>query len=76
LRIAARCPEDGVIEAVEIDAEDSMFHVEHPKPKQFVLGVQWHPERSLDISPASRALFDRLVAEARLFADSTHELRT
>jgi putative glutamine amidotransferase len=76
LRIVARCPEDGVIEAVEIDAEDSMFHVEHPKPKQFVLGVQWHPERSLDISPASRALFDRLVAEARLFADSTHELRT
>ena len=76
LRIVARCPEDGVIEAVEMDAEDSMFHVEHPKPKQFVLGVQWHPERSLDISPASRALFDRLVAEARLFADSTHELRT
>ena len=29
--------------------------------KQFVLGVQWHPERSFDISPASRALFARLV---------------
>ena len=30
----------------------------------FVVGVQWHPERSYDISPASRALFDRFIAEA------------
>jgi putative glutamine amidotransferase len=27
--------------------------------------VQWHPERSYDISPASRALFDRFISEAR-----------
>jgi len=26
--------------------------------------VQWHPERSYEISAASRALFDRLVVEA------------
>jgi putative glutamine amidotransferase len=29
-----------------------------------VLGVQWHPERSYEISAASRALFSRLVHEA------------
>lgn len=65
LRIVARSPEDGVIEAVEKDADDSVFHVEHPLAKQFVLGVQWHPERSFEISAASRALFARLVTEAR-----------
>ena len=57
LRIVARCPDDGVIEAVEADPTDSA----NP---HFVLGVQWHPERSYDISAASRALFDRLVQEA------------
>jgi putative glutamine amidotransferase len=70
LRIVARCPEDGVIEAVELDSEGSMFHVEHPTRRQFVLGVQWHPERSYEISGASRALFDRLVAEARKNAEA------
>jgi putative glutamine amidotransferase len=65
LRIVARSPEDGVIEAVEMDADDSVFHVEHLAAKQFVLGVQWHPERSFEISAASRALFARLVEEAR-----------
>jgi putative glutamine amidotransferase len=66
LKIVARCPDDGVIEAVEL------FHVEHSgnKKKQFVLGVQWHPERSYEISPTSRALFDRLVSEANLYADA------
>jgi putative glutamine amidotransferase len=68
LRIVARSPEDGVIEAVEMDADDSVFHVEHSDPKQFLLGVQWHPERSFEISAASRALFARLVAEARRVA--------
>jgi gamma-glutamyl-gamma-aminobutyrate hydrolase PuuD len=36
---------------------------------QFLLGVQWHPERSYDISPTSRALFDRLIAEAQNHID-------
>jgi putative glutamine amidotransferase len=57
LRIVARCPDDGVIEAIEADPTDSA----NP---HFVLGVQWHPERSYDISAASRALFDRLIQEA------------
>jgi putative glutamine amidotransferase len=73
LRIVARCPEDGVIEAVELDPEfrpleSSMFHVEH-RHRQFLLGVQWHPERSYGISAASRTMFDRLVAEAAMIAE-------
>lgn len=63
LRITARCPEDGVVEAIEIDPAAEMFHVEH-QPKQWLLGVQWHPERSYDISSTSRNLFHALVAEA------------
>ena len=55
LRIVARCPDDGVVEAVENDPALT---------PQFLIGVQWHPERSYDISPASRALFQRLVDEA------------
>jgi putative glutamine amidotransferase len=70
LRIVARCPEDGVIEALEIDTDDSVFHVEHSVAKQFVLGVQWHPERSFEISAASRALFRKLVDEARRMAET------
>jgi putative glutamine amidotransferase len=77
LRIVARCPDDGVIEAVELfhveqsggeGVEGQLFHVEQftPHRTQFLLGVQWHPERSYEISATSRALFVRLVAEARL----------
>lgn len=55
LRISARCPEDGVIEAVENVPG---------APGGFVLGVQWHPERTYDSSAASRALFSRFISEA------------
>ena len=61
LRIVARCPDDGVVEAVENDPDWPAGDTDRP---QFLLGVQWHPERSFDISAASRALFGRLVAEA------------
>jgi putative glutamine amidotransferase len=61
LRIAARCPDDGVIEAIE-NASD--YRPSPDLPPQFLLGIQWHPERSYDISPASRALFTRLITEA------------
>jgi putative glutamine amidotransferase len=54
LRIAARCPEDGVIEALEGTAED-----------HFVLGVQWHPERLVDDDATARTLFRALVETAR-----------
>jgi putative glutamine amidotransferase len=53
LRVVARCPEDGVIEAVEGTA-----------PDHFVLAVQWHPERSTD-DQRSRAIFRALVEAAK-----------
>jgi putative glutamine amidotransferase len=58
LRVSARCPQDAVIEAVEGGqaTEGAEAH--------FVLGVQWHPERSYDISPTSQAIFHRFIAEA------------
>jgi putative glutamine amidotransferase len=53
LRVSARSSQDGVVEAVEGEA---LGH--------FILGVQWHPERSYGDSPASAAIFGRLVGEA------------
>jgi len=55
LRISARSPEDGVVEAIENVAG---------APGGYVLGVQWHPERTYDLSGASRALFSRFISEA------------
>ena len=57
MRVVARCPEDGVIEAIEAEYD--------PKNPWFFMAVQWHPERSTDISAASRSIFSRLVAEAK-----------
>jgi putative glutamine amidotransferase len=54
LRAVARCPDDGVIEAVEGIA-----------PDHFVLAVQWHPERGVDDDGPSRAIFQALVEAAR-----------
>jgi putative glutamine amidotransferase len=54
LRITARCPEDGIIEALE-----------GTSPDHFVLAVQWHPERSVDDDEASRAIFQSLIEAAR-----------
>jgi len=56
LRVSARSPEDGVIEAIEGTPEGVGGN--------FVLGVQWHPERTFEESAASRALFRRFVDEA------------
>jgi putative glutamine amidotransferase len=54
LRVVARCPQDGIIEAIEGTSAD-----------QFVLAVQWHPERSVDDDEPSRAIFRALVEAAR-----------
>ena len=53
LKIVARCPEDGIIEALE-----------GTSPDHFVLAVQWHPERSFDDDENSKAIFKALVEAA------------
>lgn len=53
LRVAARCPDDGVIEALESTL-----------PDQWAVAVQWHPERDYEDDAASRALFRALVEAA------------
>ena len=54
LTVAAISPMDGVIEALE-----------GVEPAQFVVAVQWHPERSYENSEASRALFAAFIEAAR-----------
>jgi putative glutamine amidotransferase len=46
LLVSAVSPQDGVIEAVELDS-----------PAHFVIAVQWHPERTYTQSAFSRAIF-------------------
>jgi putative glutamine amidotransferase len=53
LRVSAVSPGDGVIEAVELDAAN-----------HFVVGVQWHPERTYGQSGFSRAIFSAFVRAA------------
>ena len=53
LRIVARCPDDGIIEALEGTA-----------PGHFVVAVQWHPERSVAADAVSRGIFRALVESA------------
>jgi putative glutamine amidotransferase len=54
LRIVARCPQDGIVEALE-----------GTSPNHFVLAVQWHPERSVKDDERSRAIFRALVEAAQ-----------
>jgi putative glutamine amidotransferase len=52
LAVAARSSEDGLVEAVEgLD-------------EQFVVAVQWHPERSFDYDAASKAMFAAFIKAA------------
>jgi len=57
LRVTAVSPDDGVIEAIELHS-----------PDQFVLGVQWHPERTYTSSALSRAIFSAFIREAGIWA--------
>jgi putative glutamine amidotransferase len=54
LTVSAISPADGVIEAIELNT------AEH-----FVLGVQWHPERTRTLSAFSRAIFAGFVQAAK-----------
>lgn len=56
LRVVALSPGDGIIEAIEGTA-----------PGHWVLGVQWHPERTFEKNEVSRRLFEKFVAEARFW---------
>lgn len=53
LAVCAVSPADGVVEAVELES-----------PEHFVLGVQWHPERTYTQSAFSRAIFAAFVEAA------------
>src|SRR5579862_2695570 len=50
LRVVGRCPDDGIIEALEGTSAN-----------HFVMAVQWHPERSVDDDERSRGIFRALV---------------
>jgi len=57
LLVTAVSPEDGVIEAVELDVAD-----------HFVVAVQWHPERTYTQCAFSRAIFGAFVQSAQEWA--------
>jgi gamma-glutamyl-gamma-aminobutyrate hydrolase PuuD len=54
-RVAALCPADGIVEAIEVPG------------RRFTLGVQWHPEHPKDpeVREAHRPLFRAFVAACR-----------
>lgn len=54
LRVVGRCPDDGIIEALEGMSAD-----------HFVIAVQWHPERSVDQDEPSGAIFRAFVEAAQ-----------
>jgi putative glutamine amidotransferase len=53
LLVSAVSPGDGVVEAIELVS-----------PEHFVVGVQWHPERTYTQSAFSRAIFAAFVQAA------------
>ena len=56
LRVVAVSPIDGVVEGVELESAD-----------HFVVGVQWHPERTYTQSAFSRAIFAAFLTAAEDF---------
>ena len=52
LRVSARCPQDAVVEAFEGEGDG------------FLVGVQWHPERSFSEASFSQALFASFMVAA------------
>ncbi len=61
LKVTARCPQDGVVEAIEGTGQN------------YVVGVQWHPERSRSM-PAARALFRSFLHEASFHQDEADRI--
>lgn len=58
LRVTAVSALDGVVEAVELNS-----------PDHFVLGIQWHPERTVATSALSRAIFARFAQAAAFWSE-------
>jgi putative glutamine amidotransferase len=56
LLVSAVSPDDGVVEAVELESRE-----------HFVLGVQWHPEWTYNGSSFSRAIFAAFVQAASVW---------
>jgi putative glutamine amidotransferase len=56
LIVSAVSPEDGIVEAIELASHE-----------HFVLGVQWHPERTYSSSAFSRGIFAGFVRAAEEF---------
>ena len=54
LKVSAISADDQVVEAAELDSGE-----------HFVLGVQWHPERTFADKPLSRAIFQAFVEASR-----------
>jgi putative glutamine amidotransferase len=67
LRVAARCPADRVIEAIE-----------GTDPAHYVIAVQWHPERTFQVDAPSQKLFESLIEAGMTWQrsrNSTEQLR-
>jgi putative glutamine amidotransferase len=62
--VSARCPEDGVVEGVEMPA------------RRFVVGVQWHPESFWNQPDSFQALFDAHVGACRATAPALAGVRS
>ena len=60
LRVVARCPADGVIEALE-----------GTDPGHYVLAVQWHPEKDFKTDIPSRRIFEGLVRAAQEWSNAS-----
>jgi putative glutamine amidotransferase len=56
LVVSARCPEDGVVEGLEMPG------------RRFVVGVQWHPESFWNRAESFQPLFDAHVGACRAAA--------
>jgi putative glutamine amidotransferase len=65
LRVVARSPQDRVIEAIE-----------GTDPEQFVLAVQWHPERHFNDDPHSQKLFAAFIEEAKRYVAKAQPMVT
>jgi len=50
------------------ESEDHIIEaIEGTDPEHWVMAVQWHPERTFESEPASKALFETFVEEARKY---------